>query len=287
MKRYLFVLPVAAFLVVIIIIPFVQIFRLSFQDYRLAMSVKLGQWVGLQNYKDCLANPDFWHSIRLTLWFVFLVVFLETILGLAVALLLNQLIKGRNIITSLVLLPSMIAPVVVAVIWTLLLAPYGGMLLYYLSFLRLVKDQSVFAHGRGVFYILVGIDVWQWFPFVALILLAGLTSLPVEPYEAAMVDGVNKWQGFWHVTLPLLSPVIVVAVILRTIEALMVFEKMYVLTFGGPGNTTEISNLYVYRTNFVHWDFGKGATEIIFLLLISIVIIFILLKIHSLFSETW
>jgi len=256
MKRYLFVLPVAAFLVVIIIIPFVQIFRLSFQDYRLAMSVKLGQWVGLQNYKDCLANPDFWHSIRLTLWFVFLVVFLETILGLAVALLLNQL-------------------------------PYGGMLLYYLSFLRLVKDQSVFAHGRGVFYILVGIDVWQWFPFVALILLAGLTSLPVEPYEAAMVDGVNKWQGFWHVTLPLLSPVIVVAVILRTIEALMVFEKMYVLTFGGPGNTTEISNLYVYRTNFVHWDFGKGATEIIFLLLISIVIIFILLKIHSLFSETW
>ena len=166
----------------------------------------------------------------------------------------------------------MIAPVVVGMIWRFFLMPSFGVLTVYLNRLGLFEETSVFSGSITAFGALIIIDIWEWTPFIMLIMLAGLTALPQEPIEAATIDGASRWQIFRHIQLPMLAPLIVVAVMLRAIDASKVFDTIYVLTGGGPGNATEVISTFAYRTNFVRWDLGYGAAVCLVLSFASLVV---------------
>ena len=153
----------------------------------------------------------------------------------------------------------MIAPVVVGMIWRFFLMPSFGVMTVYLNRLGLFEETSVFSGPITAFGALIIIDIWEWTPFIMLIMLAGLSALPQAPIEAATIDGASRWQIFRHIQLPMLFPLIVVAVMLRGIDASKVFDTIYVLTGGGPGNATEVISTFAYRTNFIRWDLGYGA----------------------------
>lgn len=261
------------FLVVAVIVPLLYMLRYSFSSYNLVVPGLDGQFVGLSNFKRLISDPAVWQRMKITLWFSFLAVSGQVVLGLLIAMLLNSEFRGKSTILSIILIPSMLSPITVALIWRFLLLPNYGLLLYILSRFGIVEFATgVFSNATSAFYTLVLIDLWQWTPFVMLILLAGLTSLPEEPFEAAKVDGAGGLQVFKYMTIPLLKPVLVLAILFRVITVLKTFDTVYLLTGGGPAGATEILNMYAYRINFIHWDFGYGSAIVLLVVLISFVV---------------
>jgi multiple sugar transport system permease protein len=184
----------------------------------------------------------------------------EFLLGLGLALLLNQQIRGRGVFRASLLVPMMLPTVVVGIVWRLLLNPNFGAINGTLRQVGINTESLTWtASPRLAFLAVVAVDVWQWTPFVFLVLLAGLQAIPQEPYEAALIDGSSRWQTFRHVTLPLLKPAILIVLLLRTMDLLRVFDQIFILTEGGPGFATEMISLYIYRTAFRFFDFGYAA----------------------------
>ncbi len=175
----------------------------------------------------------------------------------------------------------MIAPVVVGMIWRFFLMPSFGVITVYLNRLGFFNETSIFSDPITAFAALMIIDIWEWTPFVMLIMLAGLSAMPKEPIEAATVDGASRWQVFRHVELPMLKPLIVIALLLRTIDASKIFDTIYVLTGGGPGNATEVITTFAYRTSFIKWDLGYGASICLVLAFISLVVAAFFYKVAS------
>ncbi len=185
---------------------------------------------------------------------------LEFVLGFVLALLLFHFVQRRRLVLTLLLVPMMLAPVAVGLIWKLLLQGDFGMVTYYLRQFGLLDVRSaLLSNADAVLPTLVLIDVWQWTPFVTLVMLAGLMSLPREPFEAAVMDGARPWQIFRDVSLPLLRPIIALVLLLRGIDAFKEFDKVFILTGGGPGTSTELLSIYTYRVSFRSWDLGYGA----------------------------
>ncbi len=257
----LFLIPSLLLLGVLLVGPFIYMVGVSFTDLSYALPDHDGNFLGFDNYRRLMRDdPVFWDSFRTTLIFVFGVVSVEFVLGFALALLLFHQVQRRRFVLTLLLIPMMLAPVAVGLMWKLMLHGEFGMLTHYLRLLGLLGPQSALLGSHDlVLPSVMLVDVWEWTPFVTLVILAGLLSLPREPFEAAIMDGARPWQVFRDITVPLLRPIIALVLLLRGIDAFKEFDKVFILTGGGPGTATELLSIYTWRINFRNWDLGYGA----------------------------
>ena len=256
---YLLLAPALLLLLAIVVYPLFYGLRQSFLGYRYGHSIGS---VGLQNYKDLWSDPYFRQALWVTLKFVFLAVTFETLLGLGLALLAARELPLVRFARLMLIIPMIITPIVVGIVFRLIYESDTGLLTTISEKLGggpvLILDKPTTA-----FLGLVVLDVWEWTPLMFLIMLAGIQSLPVEPFEAARVDGAGSWRTFLDHTLPMLRPVIAVAVALRTIDAFTTFDQVFVLTGGGPGTSTQLISIYGYNTAFKFTEFGYAAAMMI------------------------
>jgi multiple sugar transport system permease protein len=263
---YLMLGPAVFLVLAVIVYPLIDGLRSSTGFYRFGREVRN---VGLDNYRQAFADPAFIEAIWTTLRFMLLAVTIETVLGLGLALLVARERRFIRRIRATLILPMIITPVVVGIVFRLIYASDVGLLASLAHAVGLDPPQ-ILSNGTGAFLGLVFLDVWEWTPLLFLILLAGIQSMPVEPFEAARVDGAGAWRTFIDHTLPLLRPTILVAVTLRSIDALTTFDQVYVLTRGGPGTATELISIYGYQTFFQFQQFGYAAAM---LLMVALVVI--------------
>ncbi len=262
--KWLFPLPAAVFIVSMMAFPVAYTIWVSLTDWSMTSS-SAAQFVGLKNYIALFNDPRFFNAVKLTLYFTILAVSVETLLGVGIALILNHEFKGKNFVKGILLLPMVATPVAIGLAWTLFYEPTIGLGNYALQLLGLPASKWL-ASNTSVIPALAIVDIWEWTPMVALIVLAGLAALPHDPYEAAMVDGANTWQVFRYITLPLLSPTILVAVVLRGIDAFKTFDIIYTMTAGGPGFASETLNIYAYNLGFGYFKFGAASSALVALL---------------------
>ena len=269
--RWVFPLPTVLVLLVFTVLPLLFNLVLSTQD-RSVSSALPSRFVGLGNYAQAFSDPRFWNATWLMTLFALIAVPCQMLLGLGLAALLNrplprQLLWGEGLIRSLVLLPMISTPVAIGLIWALMMNPDLGVLNYLLEQVGLPRSLWV-ADPTLAIPALALIDIWQWTPLVALILLAGLQSMPDEPFEAARIDGASGWQVFRYVTWPLLQPAVFAALTLRLIDALKTFDIIEVITQGGPGTSSETLNVYAFHTGFEFLRVGYTAALLTLLLIV-------------------
>jgi multiple sugar transport system permease protein len=276
----LFVLPAALTLLAITIFPLIYELRLVFMSWELTTNAP-PEFVGLQNLIRVLFKDErFWASMRVTATLIILGVTIQLTLGTGLALLLNRLGRWRTGLVSLFLIPVMIAPVV---------AGFQFRMIYHDQFgpLNYLIEQVTFGHWRGFAWIanpkvalfsILMTDVWQWTPFLMLIVLAGLQAVPQELYEAAEVDGASSWQTFWRITLPLLLPVIIIGILIRAMDSFKLFDIVYLVTGGGPGNVTETISFYTYLQGFKFFSLGYTAAMAFIQLIVITVIAQVFLR---------
>lgn len=255
------------------VFPAVYLLYSSFFSFNL-MNPDAARFVWLQNYQFILTNGDTWFSLGITLLFVALAVGFELLFGLMLALALARRTLENDIASAIFILPMAVTPVVSALIWRELFNPNYGWIDYYLQLVGVIREPIAWLSAPATTWVtLISLDVWQWTPFIALILMAGLQGLPPELKEAAAVDGARGWQMFLYITLPLLRPFIAIAVVLRALDAFKTFGTIKVLTGGGPGTSTEIINLTIYRVALQDFSVGAAAAlGITFLLILSIIV---------------
>ncbi len=257
---YLLIAPSLAALLAVGLYPFLYMATLSVRELNFKRLGTAGPFVGLDNYARLFAEPVFWESLRTTLSVVAVAVPLELVLGFAAASLFVKEFPGKRLAVTVAVIPTVLAPVSVAVMWKILLAsPWGFLMDTVFHPLGLFRETSIFGVGALALAAVIAIDVWQWTPFAFLVFLAGLSSLPAKPYEAAAVDGATAPQVFRHLTLPLLTPFIVVMGFIRVIDAFKLFDTVFILTKGGPGTATETISLFAYRFNFEYWKLGETS----------------------------
>jgi multiple sugar transport system permease protein len=275
---YLYVGPMTLMLMLVSFFPLLYNIFTSFHNYQI-LSPEDYKFVGFANYVRTVKDGDFWHSVIITLRFSLAAVSLELVLGLILALLLNRKnTASRHVYRTLMMLPIIMTPIAVAYMWRVVYAPSTGILNYLLSLLG-ISGPAWVADVNWALPSLIIVDVWQWTPFLALILLSGLMSLPQEPYEAAKVDGASVGQSFWFITLPLLRPIILVAVLIRLIDSFKLFDIVYAMTGGGPVRVTETFNFYIYTIAFRYLDIGYACTLTVTLLIMIGVLSLALIKV--------
>jgi multiple sugar transport system permease protein len=256
---YVLIAPAVAVLLAVVIYPMFFSLWISLHQWVLSRPTAF-PFVGLQNYVDLVTRDDvFPVSIRVTTLLVVFAVGVEFLIGLGLALLLNRRdIRGRRLILSLLIMPLVVTPVVAGVLWKFMLHPRLGIVNYLLGLLGLGHPLWA-ANPRLALLSVALVDIWQWTPFMLIVLYAGLVALPVEPVEAAQLDGASGWNLFRHVTMPMISRVAIVALLIRTIDTFKMFDVVYVLTRGGPGNATEVVSFYTYRVGLNYFDMGRAA----------------------------
>ncbi|PRO64888.1 carbohydrate ABC transporter permease [Alkalicoccus urumqiensis] len=245
-------------------------------------------FIGLTNYQQYLTNPRTWSAMWNTVFFTVVSVFFELVIGLAVALVINRAFIGRGAVRAAVLIPWAIPTAVSAMMWSYLYDGQSGIIAHYFSELGLISDPStLLSTGSGAMFSVILADVWKTMPYMALLLLAGLQTISGSLYEAAEVDGAGKFQQFLYITLPMLKSAILVALLFRTLDAFRVFDLIYVLTGGGPANSTESISVYAYQVLFAQQNFGEGSvlSVIVFLSVAVISILFIKLIGSDLFED--
>lgn len=274
------VLPATLLVVVFLVGPFCYMVYTAMTDLSFANPDQKGAFIGFDNFRKLVRDdPIFWHSFWLTIRFVVVSVAIEFVLGFALAWLIWRFIKRQRLLTTLLLVPMMLAPVAVGLIWRLLLQGDFGMVSYYMREIGLLSPTSaVFSSPSLVMPTIIAIDVWQWTPFVTLIILAGLMSLPRSPFEAATMDGAGPWRQFTDIMLPLLRPIIALVLLLRGIDAFKEFDKVFIMTGGGPGTISELLSIYAYRVNFKTWNLGYGAAVSFMVYLVVLILCSIFYK---------
>lgn len=254
---YALIAPAMLTLVVVSLVPFLYAAYLSFHEMNYA---KMGDWAGFANYASLLSDERFWNSVKVAVIFVAIAVPVEFMLGLTGALILNQGIRFRRAIVPLMFIPTMMAPIVVGLLWKIMLAGSWGLISYnVLERFGLLQGTSVFASADIALYALILVDIWEWTPFLLLAFYAGLQALPLNPFRAAAVDGATPLQSFFRITLPLLTPLIAVILLLRLIDAFKIFETIFILTGGGPGTATETPGIFGYKLVFEFWKLGEAT----------------------------
>lgn len=280
---YLWLAPMLGFLLLFELWPFLVMLDQSLHALSYTQPTLQGQFVGFDNYRKLVFDSDFFHSVRLTLLFLLISIPIELVLGLAVAVLLSYHLWLKWIV-SFLLIPMVLAPIVVGLTARLNLNPDFGLIGIWLRTLG-VAPNGMLADGDLAFLTLVAVDVWQWTPFLVMIFLAAILSLPAEPFEAAEVEGANRWQVFRHLTLPLLQPIIVIALLLRFTDSFKIFDQVFIMTGGGPGASTELATIFAYKVNFVSWNMGYGSAVVGVLFFISFLLTFALLKLMTRFAR--
>jgi len=263
--RNLFIIPTIVFLIIINIFPLLYSLTLSFADYS-AVSGKPPEWIGIQNYRELLHDPYVWESLYLTLKYVIISVSGQLVVGFGVALLLNRKIPGKGLLTTLLLLPMMMSMAIVGLFWKLLYSPSWGIINYLLGLGKFVW----ISNPDMALYAIAITDIWMWSPFVMLLSLAGLSAIPQHLYEAAAIDRASRWFTFRRITLPLVTPLLLIAVIFRTMEAFKTFDLAFIMTGGGPGTATELIAIKLYNLAFPQWQTGKSCA-LAYILLIMII----------------
>jgi multiple sugar transport system permease protein len=261
------VLPTTAMMLLIFGVPLAFSFYLSFQGWSPEQALFAGTFAGTANYEDLLTDPQFLKSLSVTFVYTATTVATELACGLGIALLLNIDLPWIGLFRTALVVPMMITPIVAALSWKLLLDPDRGVVNYWIG-------SHIVWLGRpdtALISVMV-VNLWQNAPYVAVLLLAGLRSLPSEPVEAASIDGASRLQVFWHITLPLLKPYILVALLLRTIFEFRAFDNIYVMTSGGPANATMSLSMFTYLASFVRFDLSLGAAASWLMLLICLLL---------------
>ncbi len=254
-----FVVPAAVAVLGTILFPWAFTLYVSAFDWRLGSP---REFVGFANYAKLFTDERFGLAMLRTLYYTALSVVFPLILGLAAALIFNQKFPLRGLARTIFILPMMATPVAVALVWTMMFHPQLGVLNWLLQQVGIPPSMWVY-HADSVIPTLVLVEVWHWTPLVMLLLLGGLAALPIDPYEAAKIDGATPWQTFRYITLPLLAPYLVVALIIRTIDALKAFDTIYVITQGGPGSASETINIYLYLQAFAFYNMGYASAVVV------------------------
>ena len=258
-KYWMFVVPAGVVVIGVILFPWLFTLFMSTHEWKIGGG---HHFVGLDNYKKLFTDERFLWSILRTLYFTAMAVFFPMVLGVAAAMVFNHKFPLRGLARTIFILPMMATPVAVALVWTMMFHPQLGVLNWLLSQFGIPPSMWVYD-SRTVIPTLVVVEVWHWTPLVMLIVLGGLASLPQDPYEAAKIDGASPLQSFRHITLPLLAPFIVVALIIRTIDALKAFDTIYVITQGGPGTSSETINIFLYLQGFAYYNMGYASAVVV------------------------
>src|SRR5436190_7653871 len=272
--------PAILTILFIAVIPLAQ----TIQDSLFQISLKFENaprpFVGLNNYLSLLGDDSWFNALRVTTIISVVSVAVELVLGLLIALLINRSFRGRGIVRASVLVPWALTTVVAAKMWAWIYDGRYGIVNDLLMRLGVIEQPIIFlVRPELTIWAMIAAEIWKTTPFMALLLLAGLQLMPHELYEAAALDGASRWQVFWRVTLPLLRPTILVALLLRTIDAVRMFDLPRVLTNGGPGKSTETVVLYTYNTFFTSLNFGYGSTLAVMIFLIVVLVSFIYIKV--------
>ncbi len=273
----LYIAPAFLVLIIILIYPLGYSFWLTFHHWTMRDFTAGVPWVGLQNYITLFSNPDFISSLRTTFIFVLSAIAIEFTLGMGLALLLNRSLWGKGLIRSMILLPMMCTNVVIGLTWRLLFNYEFGIINYYLTQLNLAPVQWLSIPRLAMISVII-VDVWNTTSFVALMLLAGLQSMPDEPFEAAKIDGASNLQTFVYLTLPLLRQSILVVLLWRMIDTFRIFDVVWLLTAGGPAHATETVSIYIYNYGFKSFNLGYASAA-------SYVMIFIMLIIAGVLAR--
>lgn len=264
---WLFVAPTIFLLLAINIFPLIWTVRLSFTNYRANRPNEEVEFVGLRNYIRILTDDGIWANMQTTAHFLFWTLFFQVVIGFALAWLINRKFKGNDLLTTLIVLPMMLSPAVVGNFWTFLYQPQIGLVNYMVELLTGTPASSFSMLGPGGFapWSIIIVDTWMWTPFVMLICLAGLRSIPDYIYEAAEIDRASKWRQFWTITVPMVLPFLMLAVLFRGIENFKMFDMVVLLTGGGPGNETLLASIDLKREAFEKWRTGYSSAYAIIL----------------------
>ena len=278
-----FILPAVLVVLAVIVFPWLFTLWMSLFDWKIGSKAV---FAGLDNYAELAGNRRFLEAVGHTLVFTVLAVAAPLVLGTAAALVFHQKFFGRGFWRGAFVLPMMATPVAIALVWTMMFHPQQGVLNYLLSLIGIGPSEWVYS-PRLAIACLVLVDVWQWTPLVMLIALGGLASLPADPFEAALMEGASRWQTLRHVTLPLLLPFILVAAVVRLIDALKTFDTIYVITQGGPGTASETINIYLYLQAFSFYQIGKASAVVVvfFVLVVALSGLLVWLRERSKYYE--
>lgn len=249
--------PSLALLLLVVLFPVFWALFTSVHDYTL-IAPNFETFTGIDNYIKAAQDPLFRHSLWLTALFVAAVVVIEFLIGFVVALMLNSVERFKPIYYGILLCPLLMNPVIVGLIWRMFLHPTLGIVNYLLSLVA-IEPVNWLGSTKVAFWTIIMVDVWHQVSFMIVLLLAGLSALPKEPYEAARVDGANVFQSFTHITLPLMLPVIIVTLLIRLIFAVKTYDLVYIMTRGGPGISTDLVSYSIYRTAFVSLNIGEAS----------------------------
>ncbi|HMN72719.1 MAG TPA: sugar ABC transporter permease [Rhodoblastus sp.] len=271
-RSYWFFLAPALIVVAgVIVIPWVFTLWMSVHEWKPGGAIA---FVGPANYARLFTDPRFIEALGRTLVYSALAVFLPLALGTLAALAFHEQFPMRGFLRGIFVMPMMATPVAIAVVWTMIFQPQLGVANYLLSLVGIPPQLWVFS-PTTVIPSLVLVETWQWTPLVMLIVLGGLAAIPTEPYESAQIDGAGAFQRFVHITFPLIRPFLMVAVLLRLIDALKAFDIIFAMTQGGPGNASETINLYLYQTAFAYYDVGYGSAiaSVFFVIIVALTLV--------------
>ena len=264
---WLFVAPTILILLAVNIFPLIWTIRLSFTNFRANRPNAEVEWVGLRNYERILTDEDVWQTMQATAHFLVWTIVLQVLIGFALAWLINRKFRGNDLLTTVIVLPMMLSPAVVGNFWTFLYQPQIGLFNSAVAFVT-GADPSGFSMIGDVAlapWAIVIVDTWMWTPFVMLICLAGLRSIPGSIYEAAECDRASPWRQFWTITIPMVLPFLMLAVLFRGIENFKMFDLVVQLTGGGPGSVTELTSINLKREAFEKWRTGYSSAYAIIL----------------------
>ncbi len=264
---WIFVAPTIFLLLAVNIFPLIWTIRLSFTDFRVNRANREVEWVGLENYRRILTDSGTWQTMQATAHFLFWTIVLQVLIGFTLAYLINKKFRGNDLWTTIIVLPMMLSPAVVGNFWTFLYQPQIGLFNYAVAFVT-GRDPASFSMIGDVTlapWAIVIADTWMWTPFVMLICLAGLRSIPESIYEAAECDRASKWRQFWTITIPMALPFLMLAVLFRGIENFKMFDLVVQLTGGGPGNTTTLTSIDLKREAFERWRTGYASAYAVIL----------------------
>ena len=266
---YAFMAPAAIVMVIALLYPLLYMVWGSFRDWDPTQTIGETEFVGIRNYITLFYDPAFRESLSVTLRFAITVVTVEMVVGVGLALLLDRNIRGMSVLRTLFILPMMIAPVVVGLMWRYMYHPTVGT---FNRFLKSIGLDGVDWLGQNALLSVIIADIWQWTPFIFILALAALQSLPRSALEAARIDGATGWQQIWHIKIPLMMPVLIVTCLLRLIDAFKVLEVILVMTEGGPGLSTEILALRISRTATEFRELGVAAAMSNYLLMLLLIL---------------
>lgn len=281
---YLFLLPAIIVFVLGLIVPLVNTLELSFNRLSMGSRWSDREFVNLDNYERMVDDDHVRSSVGVTLRFAAVVLVAELVVGMGLALLLEKPIRGASVFRTIFILPLMVSPVAVGLIWRYLLDGRIGLINHYLGMLG-VESQAWLGDPNLAFFAIVITDIWQWTPFIFIILLAGLQALPSEVMEASRIDGANWWQMTFLIKVPMLRSILLVTILMRLIDVFRALEVIYIMTFGGPGRSTQVLSLHIYKTAFTSQTLGYATTIAVLLMFIMLILSLILLFFSNPFKE--